>query len=101
MFRSSLGELYPWLRCFFYSQADSIRRNRCRCCLMFRRRLPIHSEVEKIVHRMPEVLFAAEIAFRGLHRCMPEQKLNLLEFTTAVVAQLRTRPAQVVRGDSL
>ena len=34
---------------------------------MFRLLLPIRSEVEKIVHGMPEILFAAEIAFRGLH----------------------------------
>ena len=66
-------------------------------CLLLR----IRSEVEKIVHRMPEILFAAEIAFRGLHRCMPEQELNLLQFTTAVVAQLRTRQPQVVRGNAL
>jgi hypothetical protein len=30
-------------------------------------RPPIRSEVEKVVHWMPEILFAAEIAFRGLH----------------------------------
>jgi len=68
---------------------------------MFRLLLRIRSEVEKIVHRMSEILFAAEIAFRGLHRCMPEQELNLLQLTTAVVAQLGTGPAQVVRGNSL
>jgi hypothetical protein len=45
---------------------------------MFRLQLPIHSEIEKVVHWMPEILLAAEIAFRGLHRCMPEQELNLL-----------------------
>src|SRR5215472_10456489 len=44
---------------------------------------------------------AAEIAFRGLHRCMAQQELNLLQFTTAVVAQLRTGSAQVVRGNAL
>ena len=55
----------------------------------------IRSEVEKI-HRMSDILFAAEIAFFGLHRCMPEQELNLLQLTTAVVAQLRTGSAQVV-----
>jgi hypothetical protein len=33
---------------------------------MFRLLLPIRSEVEKVVHWMPEILFAAEIAFRGL-----------------------------------
>ena len=61
----------------------------------------IRSEIEKIVYRMPEILFAAEIALGGLHRCMPEQELNLLQFTTTVVAQLRTGPAQIVRGNSL
>ena len=50
------------------------------------RLLRVRSEVEKIVHRMPEILFAAEIAFRGLHRCMSEQELNLLQLTAAIVA---------------
>jgi hypothetical protein len=37
---------------------------------MFRLLLPIRSEVEQVVHWMPEILFAAEIAFRGLRvRC--------------------------------
>jgi len=50
---------------------------------------------------MPEILLAAEIAFRGLDRCVSEQELNLLKLTTAVVAQLRTSPPQVVRGNAL
>ena len=45
---------------------------------MFRRLLPIRSEVEEVVHWMPEILFAAQIAFRCLDRCMPQQELNLL-----------------------
>ena len=53
----------------------------------------VHSEIEKIIHWMPEILLAAEIAFRGLYRCVTEQELNLLKLTTAVVAQLRTSPA--------
>ncbi len=64
---------------------------------MFRLLRRIRSEVEKIVHWMPEILLAAKIAFRGLHRCMSQQKLNLLKLTAAVVAQLRTSPAEVVR----
>ena len=59
---------------------------------MFRLLLRVRSEVEKIVHWMPEILLAAEIAFRGLDRCMPEQELNLLQLTTAVVTQFRTGP---------
>ena len=50
----------------------------------------VRSEVKKIVHRMSEILFAAEIAFRRLDRCMPQQELNLLQLATARVAQLRT-----------
>ena len=41
---------------------------------MFRLLLRVRSEVEKIVHWMPEILFAAEIVFRGLDGCMPEQR---------------------------
>ena len=38
---------------------------------------------------MSEILFAAEIAFRWLDGCMPQQELNLLQLATAAVAQLR------------
>ena len=46
---------------------------------------------------MSEILFAAEIAFRCLDGCMPQQELNLLQLATARVAQLRTGSAQVMR----
>jgi hypothetical protein len=75
MFRSSVAAFYALPECLFYSFAGSVRRDRFDLfCLL----LPISSEVEKVVHGMPEILFAAEIAFRGLHGCMPEQELNLL-----------------------
>jgi len=35
-------------------------------------RLKIRSQVEAIVHGASKVLFAAEVPFRGLYRCMPE-----------------------------
>jgi hypothetical protein len=41
---------------------------------------------------MSQILFAAEIAFRSLDRCMPEQELNLLQLAAAIVAQLRAGP---------
>ena len=59
--------------------------------------LPVLSEVKEIVYRMSEILFAAEVALRGLYRCMPQQELNLLQLATAGVAQLRTGPPQVMR----
>jgi hypothetical protein len=46
-----------------------------------------------------EILFAAEIAFRRLHGCMPQQELNLLQLATARVAQLGTGSPQVMRGN--
>jgi len=42
---------------------------------------------------MPEILFAPEIAFCGLDRCMPEQELNLLKAvsrgTTKILRNMR------------
>ena len=64
-------------------------------------RPPVRSEVEKIVHWMSEILFAAEIAFRCLDGCMPQQELNLLQLTTAAVAQLRAGSPQVMRRNML
>jgi hypothetical protein len=51
----------------------------------------IRAEVEKIVHRMSKILFATEIVFRGLDRYVPEQKLNLLQFTPTIMAELLHR----------
>ena len=56
-------------------------------------------EVKKIVDRVSEILFAAQVAFRRLHGCMPQQELNLLQFATARVAQLGTGSPQVMRGN--
>jgi len=68
---------------------------------MFRLLLRVRSEVEKIINGMAEILLAAEVAFRGLDRCMPEQELNLLQLTATVVAQLRTGSAQIMRRNVL
>ena len=35
-------------------------------------------EINKIVDRVSEILFAAEIAFCRLNRCVAQQELNLL-----------------------
>jgi len=51
------------------------------------------SQMEQIVHGMPEILFAPEVAFRCLHRGMSEQELNLFDLTTVYVAQPRTGSA--------
>jgi len=69
MVRSSVVAFYALRTCPFYGVAGLGCRDRF---ITFRLLLPVHSEVEKIVHWMPEVLFATEIAFRGLNRCVPE-----------------------------
>ena len=63
--------------------------------------MDIHSEIDKIVYRVPEILFAAEIAFRGLDRCVSQQELDLLKLATAIVAQLCTRSSQIMRRNVL
>jgi hypothetical protein len=70
-----VAAFYALPECLFYSFAGPVRRDGSH---MLRLLLPVRSEVEKVVHWMPEILFAAEIAFRGLHGCMPEQELDLL-----------------------
>jgi hypothetical protein len=74
MFRSSVAAFYPLPECFFYRSGVF----HCGTFNILFLRLHARSEVKEIVHRMSEILFAAEIAFRGLHGCMPEQELNLL-----------------------
>src|SRR5205807_1566438 len=52
-------------------------------------------------HRMSKILFAAEIAFCCLHGGMSQQELDLLKFTTAIMAQLRTGSPQIMRSNVL
>src|SRR5450432_3773048 len=97
MFRSSVAAFYPLARRHFQrcGSAPSARFG------FHFLRLCVRSEVEKIVHRVTEILFATEIAFRRLHRCVPQQKLNLLQLTSSCVAQLRTGSPQVMRCNVL
>jgi hypothetical protein len=44
-----------------------------------------YSKREAVIHRVTKVLLAAKIALRSLNRCVTQQKLNLLKFTTARV----------------
>src|SRR5713226_10100791 len=97
MVRSSVAAFYPLTRCHFYRRG-SLHRDRFRLHSV---RLHGRSEVKKIVYRMSEILFATEIPFRRLDGCMPQQELNLLQFATAAVAQLRTGSPQVMRCNML
>ncbi len=97
MFRSSVAAFYSLARRHFYGRG-SFHRGRLKIHVM---RLYVRSEVKKIVYRVSEILFAAEIAFRRLDGCMPQQELNLLKLATAAVAQLRTGSPQVMRCNML
>ena len=50
---------------------------------------------------MSEILLAAEIALGRLYRRVPQQELNLLQLSSAVMTQLRTGPPQIMRRDVL
>jgi hypothetical protein len=73
MFRSSLAAFYPLPRCLFYR----VGRFHWGGFIIVFLRLPVRSEVKKVIHWMSEILFAAEIAFR-LWKDAPEE-LNLLQ----------------------
>src|SRR5215469_10667552 len=88
MFRSSVPAVYPSLGSHFHRRRG------------FGRGRLLHLdafETKTVVHRMSEILFAAEIAFCRLNRSMSQQELNLLDLATTAVTQLRTRSSQVVR----
>jgi len=74
MFRSSVSAFYPLPRCSFYK----VGRFYCGGFIIVFLRLLLRSQLKKVVHRMSEILFAAEITFRRLYGCVPQQELNLL-----------------------
>jgi hypothetical protein len=65
---------YPLPRCHFY-RIGGFRSGRFNIVFI---RPSVLCEVKKIIDRVSEILFAAEIAFRRLNRCVPQQELNLL-----------------------
>src|SRR5260370_30540286 len=97
MFRSSVAAFYPLARRHFYRRGAF---HRARFKLHFLR-LPVRSEVKKIVYRMSELLLAAEIAFRRLDGGMPQPELNLLQLATIAVPHLRPSFPQVARRNML
>src|SRR6476646_679877 len=92
MVRSSVAAFYQLPGCLFYS----VGCFHCGGFIIAFLRPPLRSELKKVVHWMSEILFAAEIAFRCLDGCMPQQELNLLQLATATVAQFRAGSPQVM-----
>ena len=68
-----MAAFYSLRRCLFYRCGGVLNRDRFIILFLISfLRLHLGSEIKKVVHRMTEILFAAEIAFCGLDRCMPE-----------------------------
>ena len=53
-------------------------------------------DTKSVVYRYSQTLLAANIAFCGLHRDMPEKKLDLLEFASRIMAEPRTGPPEIM-----
>ena len=47
-------------------------------------------DAKSVVHRDSQTLLAANVAFGGLHRDMPEKKLDLLKLASRIMAEPRT-----------
>ena len=90
IFTSSVAALYAFARRCFYRRRRPFHRGGLKVRLLL---LYFCPQLEAIVHRASEILLAAEIPLGRLHRRMPQQELNLLQFTTTVVTQLRACPA--------
>src|SRR5258707_14713456 len=97
MFRSSVAAFYALRSPRFYRRG-SLHRDRVN--IVFRW-LPARFEVKQVVYGMSEILLAAEITLGRLYRRVPQQELNLLQRSSAVMTQLCTGPPQVVGCDVL
>jgi hypothetical protein len=89
-----MAAFYPDLRCSFY-------RRWVRRTIVLWQSAVIRVEGEQIVHRLSEILLAAQVTLSRLHRGVPEQELNLLQLPAAAVAELRAGSPQVVGSDVL
>ena len=71
--------MFRWLSCPLLCL--QIREKKMRLC---------HLQSNEVVYRMAEFLFAAQVALGCLHGDMPQQKLNLFQFTAGKMAQAST-----------
>lgn len=58
-----------------------------------------HRERESVVHRLLEVLLAAEVTLGRQHRRMPQQKLSRLQLPAAAVTQLGAGSPEIMRDN--
>jgi len=52
-----------------------------------------------VVDRHSQTLPAADITFGGLHRDVPEKKLDLLELASGIMAEPRAGPTKIMRRE--
>jgi hypothetical protein len=58
--------------------------------------LGIWFQPDPIIHRVAETLFAAQIPLGCLHGNVPQKELNLLQFTTGLMAKTGASPPKVM-----
>ena len=56
-------------------------------------------DAKSVVYCHSQTLLAANIAFGGLHRDMPEEKLDLLKLAPRIMAEACTGPPEIMRLD--
>ena len=62
-----------------------------------KRALRLWFDADVVVHGSANPLLAAEIAFSCLHGNVPEKELDLIQFSTRCMAQIRARTPQIMR----
>ena len=61
-----------------------------------RRRRLTRARYEFVVNRYSQTLPTANITFSGLHRDMPEEKLDLFKLASRIMAEPRTGPSRIM-----
>ena len=57
-------------------------------------------DTKSVVYSYSQTLLAADIAFCGLHRYMPKEKLDLLKLASRIVAEPRTGSSEIMRRET-
>lgn len=61
-----------------------------------RRPRRVRFQPNPIIHFIKEALFATQVPLRRLHRDVPQKELNLLQFSTGLMARTGASPANIV-----
>ena len=59
----------------------------------------VRFQPDLVVDSVVETLFASQVPLRRLHRDVPQKELNLLQFTTSLMAKTGASPTEVVRSE--